>query len=102
MHVRKIDTSETAAIFGVEAVAYPCRCDFPFRMLSAPRHRSSLSCGRYLLASLTGNKEGSKGIMVLRVKPTPTRAQEISQQQPATSFPSLISRFALQGLLGKA
>ncbi len=25
------------------------------------------------LASLTGNKEGSKGLMVLRVKPTPTR-----------------------------
>ncbi len=26
-----------------------------------------------LLASLTGNKEGSKGLMVLRVEPTPTR-----------------------------
>ncbi len=33
----------------------------------------SLPCGRYLLAPLTGNKEGSKGLMVLRVKPTPTR-----------------------------
>ncbi len=30
-------------------------------------------CGRYFLGSLTGNKEGSKGLMVLRVKPTPTR-----------------------------
>ncbi len=35
--------------------------------LSAP-----LPCGRYLLAPLTGNKEGSKCLMVLRVKPTPT------------------------------
>ncbi len=26
-----------------------------------------------VLASLTGNKEGGKGLMVLRVKPTPTR-----------------------------
>ncbi len=34
---------------------------------------SSLPCGRYLLAPLTGNKEGSKGLMVLRVRPTPTR-----------------------------
>ncbi len=33
----------------------------------------SLPCRRYLLAPLTGNKEGSKGLMVLRVKPTPTR-----------------------------
>ncbi len=32
----------------------------------------SLPCGRYLLAPLNGNKEGSKGFMVLRVKRTPT------------------------------
>ncbi len=33
----------------------------------------SLPCGRYYLAPLTGNIEGSKGLMVLRVKPIPTR-----------------------------
>ncbi len=32
-----------------------------------------LLCGRFLLAPLTGNKEGSKGIIVLRVRPTSTR-----------------------------
>ncbi len=43
------------------------------RMLPGPRHRCSLPCGRYLLAPLTGDKEGSRSLMVLRVKPTPTR-----------------------------
>ncbi len=34
----------------------------------------SLPCGRYLLAPLTGSKEGSKSLVVsLLVKPTPTR-----------------------------
>ncbi len=33
----------------------------------------SLPCGRHLLATLNGNKEGSRCLMVLRVKPTPTR-----------------------------
>ncbi len=34
----------------------------------------ALPCGRYLLASLTGNEEGSRSLMVLLwVKPTPTR-----------------------------
>ncbi len=33
----------------------------------------SLPCGRYLLAPLTRNNEGSKSLIVLRVKPTPTR-----------------------------
>ncbi len=33
----------------------------------------SLPCRRYLLASLTGNEEGDKGLMALRVKPTSTR-----------------------------
>ncbi len=32
----------------------------------------SLSCQRYLLAPLTGNKEGNKSLVVLRVKSTPT------------------------------
>ncbi len=31
-----------------------------------------LPCGRYLLAPLNGNKEGSKGLMVFRVKPLRT------------------------------
>ncbi len=35
--------------------------------------RSAPPCGSYLLAPLIGNKEGSKGFMVLRVKFTPTR-----------------------------
>ncbi len=30
-------------------------------------------CGRYLFAPLTGNKEGCNGLMVLRVRPKPTR-----------------------------
>ncbi len=33
----------------------------------------SLPCEHYLLAPLTGNKEGSKGLMVLRGKPAPNR-----------------------------
>ncbi len=36
-------------------------------------HRGWKPCGRYLLAPLTRNKEGSKGLIVLRVKPTPSR-----------------------------
>ncbi len=35
--------------------------------------RVSLPCGRYLLAPLTGNKERSKSLTVLQVKPTLTR-----------------------------
>ncbi len=42
-------------------------------MLHGPRLRDTLRCGQYLFAPLTGNKEGRKGLMVLRVKPTPTR-----------------------------
>ncbi len=33
----------------------------------------SLPCGRYLLALLTGNKEGSKELMVLRIRSKHTR-----------------------------
>ncbi len=33
----------------------------------------SLQCGRFLLAPLSGNKEGSKSRMVLRVRPTLTQ-----------------------------
>ncbi len=42
-------------------------------MLPVPRHRGSQPYRRCLLVSLTGNKEGSEGFMVLRVKSTPTR-----------------------------
>ncbi len=35
--------------------------------------QGSLPCGRFLLAPLNGNKEGSKCLMVLRVKHTPAR-----------------------------
>ncbi len=42
-------------------------------MLPRPLHMGLLPCGHYLLAHLTGNKEGSKGLMALQVKPTPTR-----------------------------
>ncbi len=51
----------------VWAVAYSCRQYFPSKtkpwMLPGPRHRG---CGLYLLAPLTGNKEGSNDFMVLR------------------------------------
>ncbi len=47
-------------------------------MLLGQRHNEgSLPCGRYLLASLTGNKKGKKGLMVLPVKPTPTRGADV-------------------------
>ncbi len=34
---------------------------------------ASLPCGRYLLAPLTGNKDGSKAVTAPRVRPTPNR-----------------------------
>ncbi len=34
---------------------------------------SSLTCGHFLLAPLSGNLQGSMAIIVLRVRPTPTR-----------------------------
>ncbi len=52
-------------------------------MLPGPRHRGSLPCGRYLL----GNKEGSKGLMVLLVKPTPTRFLTDSLYTPMDNTP---------------
>ncbi len=39
---------------------------------SAPRW-GTLPCGRYLLFPLSGNKEVSKELTVLRVRPTPVR-----------------------------
>ncbi len=54
-------TSETTVKVGAWAVAYPC---YPVRATG-----DSLPCIRYFLAPLTGNTEGSKGLMVLRVKP---------------------------------
>ncbi len=47
----------------------------------------SLPCGRYLLATLTGIKDGSKGLMVLRVKPTPTRFPIKSLYTPMDNTP---------------
>ncbi len=47
----------------------------------------SLPCGSYFLASLTGNKERSKGHMVLRVKPTPTRFPTNSLYTPMGNTP---------------
>ncbi len=57
-------------------------------MLPGQSHRGSLiPCGRYLLASLTGTKEGSKGLMVLRVRPTPTRFPTNSLYIPMDNIP---------------
>ncbi len=56
-------------------------------MLPGQRHRGSLPCGRYLLAPLNGNKEGSKCLMVLRVKHTPTRLPTNSLYTPMNSTP---------------
>ncbi len=50
--------------------------------VAGPRPGGSLPCGRYLLAPLTGNKQGSKGLMILRVKPTPTRVLDQQSLYP--------------------
>ncbi len=42
---------------------------------------------RYILAPLPVNKEGYKGLMVLRVKPTPTRFATHSLYTPVGSTP---------------
>ncbi len=47
------------------------------------------ACGRYLLASFVGNKEGNKGLMVLWVKPTPTRFPTNSLYSPMDNAHSL-------------
>ncbi len=62
-------------------------------MFPGPRHRGSLPCGRYLLAPLTGNKEGCKCLIELRVKPTPTRFPTNSLYVPMdyTPMPSISS-----------
>ncbi len=46
-----------------------------------------MSCGRYFLASLNGNKGGSKCLMVLRVRPTPTRFPTNSLYIPMENTP---------------
>ncbi len=56
-------------------------------MLPGPRQRGALSCGRYLLAPKTGNKERGKSLMVLRVKPTPTRFPTKSLYTPMDTTP---------------
>ncbi len=48
---------------------------------------SSTKPVRYLLAVLTGNKEGSMGLVVLRVRPTPTRFPINSLYTPMDSIP---------------
>ncbi len=52
------------------------------------------------LTSITGNKEGSKGLMVLRVKPTPTRFPTNSLHSPITNAPShsILSVCAARGV----
>ncbi len=73
LHVRKINvvilTLETAFTVGVLAVAYPCRYDFPSRMkpwmLPDPRHRGLTTMRTLFTNSVTGNKEGDKGLMLL-------------------------------------
>ncbi len=47
----------------------------------------SLPCGRYLFAPLTGNKEESKCLTVLRVKPTRTRFLTDSRYTPMDNTP---------------
>ncbi len=47
----------------------------------------SLPCGRYLIAPFTGDKEGSKCLTVLRVKPTPTRFPANSLYTPMDNTP---------------
>ncbi len=50
-------------------------------VLPGPHHRG-LTTMRTLLAPLNGNKEGSKCLMVLRVKPKPTRSPTNSLYTP--------------------
>ncbi len=50
-------------------------------------HRGSLPCRRHLLVPLTGNKEGSKSLTVLQVKPTPTRFLPNSLYTPMDNTP---------------
>ncbi len=47
----------------------------------------SLPCGRYLLAPLTVDKEGSKSLMAQRVKPTQTRFPTNSLYTPIDNTP---------------
>ncbi len=54
-------------------------------MLPGPRHR-----GRYLLAPLTGKKEGSKSLVVIRVKPSPTQFPTNSLYTPIDNTPMLL------------
>ncbi len=79
LHVRKINvvilTPETADIVFEQEPILVSRIFHPGRSYEcSPVHTTggSLTCRRYLLALLTGNKEESKGFMVLRVKPTST------------------------------
>ncbi len=43
--------------------------------------------GHYLLAPLTGNKEGRKGLIVLRIMPTPTRLPTNCLHTPMDNTP---------------
>ncbi len=63
-------------------------------MLLGPCHRGSVPCGRYPLVRLTGNKKGSRGLMVLRVKLTPIRfptnsPYTLMDDTPLHSIPSV-------------
>ncbi len=60
-------------------------------MLPGQRHRGgTLSCGRYLLAPLTGNKEGSMVFMTLRVGHTSTRVPKSIPYTPVENTPFLV------------
>ncbi len=48
------------------------------------------SHGCFLLSPLTGNKEGSKSLMVLRVKATPTRFPTINLYTPMDNTPCIL------------
>ncbi len=95
LHVRKsnvvILTPETAVTVGVWAVAYSCRYDFPSRtkpwMLPGPHDRGLTTTRTLLSCSLYWEQKGSKCLMVLRVKPTPTRFPTNSLYTPMDNIP---------------
>ncbi len=70
--------------FLVGRIFYPGRSHgcYPVRATGG-----SLPCGRYLPAPFTGKKEGSKSLMVLRVKPTPTWFPPNSLYTPIDNTP---------------
>ncbi len=68
-------------------------------MLPGPYHGGGglLPCGSYLLAPLTGNKKGSKGLTLLQVKPTPTRFPTNNLYTPMDNTPILYQVCSTRG-----